>query len=267
MPIIDYEYRLQTSEQRLSVKLTPGESIQFSFEFSFSFPPKVFLYSEQNTDYIDWIVDSSSVFFTNNSKETIEFIALCRKEEIKRNLQISKTESSRFWSDNELTKKYDPRDFLDDYYVNNFGERCWVLRDTFNPLEEKTYSFGFAKFEIFPFVKFHEGNGESIGYEEKTLLENRAQEFINPLLGLNFFPHGKGMDKRTVIRLDNEAVSLVAFYKENDGYTLRFVNNNENSENVCVTVMGQKFNLAFGKYEAKTYIYDGESLTEKEIWY
>ena len=106
-----------------------------------------------------------------------------------------------------------------------------------------------------------------IGYEEKTLLENRAQEFINPLLGLNFFPHGKGMDKRTVIRLDNEAVSLVAFYKENDGYTLRFVNNNENSENVCVTVMGQKFNLAFGKYEAKTYIYDGESLTEKEIWY
>ena len=67
--------------------------------------------------------------------------------------------------------------------------------------------------------------------------------------------------------LDNEAVSLVAFYKESDGYTLRFVNNNQNRENVCVTVMGQKFNLAFGKYEAKTYIYDGKSLVEKEIWY
>ena len=106
-----------------------------------------------------------------------------------------------------------------------------------------------------------------IAYGAKKEMENHAQEFINPLLGLNFFPHGQGMDKTNVLRLDNEAVSLVAFYMERDSYVLRFVNNTESRENVCVTVMGQKFNLAFGKYEAKTYIYDGKSLLEKEIWY
>ena len=106
-----------------------------------------------------------------------------------------------------------------------------------------------------------------IGYDDKKLLENRAQEFVNTLLGLNFFPHGKGMDKTNVIKLDNEAVSLVAFYKENGGYVLRFVNNNENVETITVTLMGQSYSLRFGKYEAKTYIYDGKSLTEKEIWY
>jgi hypothetical protein len=87
------------------------------------------------------------------------------------------------------------------------------------------------------------------------------------LLGLNFFPHGKDMDKTNVINLDNEAISLVAFYKENDGYVLRFVNNNENAETVTITLMGQSYSLSFGKYEAKTHIYDGKSLTEKEIWY
>ena len=106
-----------------------------------------------------------------------------------------------------------------------------------------------------------------IGYDDKKLLENRAQEFVNTLLGLNFFPHGKGMDKTNVIKLDNEAVSLVAFYKENGGYVLRFVNNNENVETITVTLMGQSYSLRFGKYEAKTYIYDGKSLTEKEFWY
>lgn len=106
-----------------------------------------------------------------------------------------------------------------------------------------------------------------LAYDDKKLLENHAQEFINTQLALNFFPHGTAMDCTKTLTLDNEAVSLVAFYKEKDAYVLRFVNNNDHSENVCVTVMGKEYALTFGKYEAKTYIFDGNTLTEKEIWY
>ncbi|MBE7079758.1 MAG: hypothetical protein E7371_00805 [Clostridiales bacterium] len=106
-----------------------------------------------------------------------------------------------------------------------------------------------------------------IAYDDKRLLENHAQEFINMQLALNFFPHGTEMDKTSVLSLNNQAISLVAFYKENENYVLRFVNNNDHNESATIKLMGESYDLSFGKYEAKTYILDGKSLTEKEIWY
>ena len=106
-----------------------------------------------------------------------------------------------------------------------------------------------------------------IAYDDKKFMENHAQEFVNTQLGLNFFPHGQGMDKTNVLKLDNTAISLVAFYKEKDAYVLRFVNNNENAETVSVCLMGKNYPVTFGKYEAKTFIFDGNAFTEKEIWY
>ena len=47
---------------------------------------------------------------------------------------------------------------------------------------------------------------------------------------------------------------------------LRFVNNNGGAESACLTIMGKTYTLDFGKYEAKTYFFDGK-LTEKKIWY
>jgi hypothetical protein len=98
----------------------------------------------------------------------------------------------------------------------------------------------------------------------KTPAEGVPQEFLgNQSLVFDFnegnFDAG--------ISLNNEAISLVAFYKEKDAYVVRLVNNNDHSENVCVKVMGQEYPLTFNKYEAKTYIFDGQSLLEKEIWY
>ena len=104
-------------------------------------------------------------------------------------------------------------------------------------------------------------------YTDKKYMENRAQEFINTPYTLNFFPHGNGYESKSVVDIDNTAISLVSFYKEKDSYTLRFVNNTENKEAVNVTIGGKKYALTFGKYEAKTYIFDGAALTEKEIWY
>jgi hypothetical protein len=68
-----------------------------------------------------------------------------------------------------------------------------------------------------------------------------------------------------VVEIDNTAISLVACYKEKEGYILRFVNNNEGAQTTTLTIMGKTYTLTFGKYEAKTYYFDGE-LTEKKVW-
>ena len=104
-------------------------------------------------------------------------------------------------------------------------------------------------------------------YTDKKLLENKAQEFVNTPFTLNFFPHGKGYTQDSVVNIDNTAISLVAFYKEKDSYTLRFVNNTDGDESTTLTIGDKNYTLNFGKYEAKTYVFDGKRLTEKEIWY
>ena len=105
-----------------------------------------------------------------------------------------------------------------------------------------------------------------ISYDKKTELENKAQEFVNTTFALNFFPNGKGRDASSVVEIDNTAISLSACYKEKEGYILRFVNNNEGEQTTTLNIMGKSYKLSFGKYEAKTYYFDGE-LTEKKIWY
>ena len=64
-----------------------------------------------------------------------------------------------------------------------------------------------------------------------------------------------------------EAVSLAAFYQEKGKYILRLVNNNDSEQTTKLVLQGKTFNAAFGKYEVKTFVYDGKSLIEKEIWY
>ena len=89
---------------------------------------------------------------------------------------------------------------------------------------------------------------------------------MNTPFALNFFPHGEGKAAANVLSLDNAAVALVAFYKDKTGYVLRLVNNGENAQKVTVKLMGKEYPLSFGKYEAKTYVFDGEKLVEKPIW-
>ena len=73
--------------------------------------------------------------------------------------------------------------------------------------------------------------------------------------------------KISVLTVENEAVSLAAFYQEKGKYILRLVNNNDSAQTTKLVLQGKTFNAAFGKYEVKTFVYDGKSLIEKEIWY
>ncbi len=137
------------------------------------------------------------------------------------------------------------------YCAHPIGDRPLIKRNIFIPyVEQGRRNFRFR-----------------ISYDDKLYLENHAQEFVNIPFALNFFPHGKGKAIESLIQLDKTNVSLVACYKEADAYILRFVNNNESEQTITLTLCGEEYNLSFGKYEAKTYTFDGKTLTEKKVWY
>lgn len=105
-----------------------------------------------------------------------------------------------------------------------------------------------------------------LSYDERSSLENHAQEFTQPLYSLNFFPHGEEKIIPTHTLVLDPALSLSAFYQTKEGYILRILNNNPKPYTGKLTLCGIKENLSFGKYEAKTFLYDGTKLVEKELW-
>lgn len=136
------------------------------------------------------------------------------------------------------------------YCAHPIGDRILLDPNRFTPtIEQGRHRFCFR-----------------LSYDNKEELENRAQEFVNQPYSLNFFPHGSGDLPQKVLTVENEKVSLVSFYKDKAGYTLRLINNNEAVQTAEVTLMGKPYSFEFGKYEVKTLAFDGEKLTEKEIW-
>ena len=136
------------------------------------------------------------------------------------------------------------------YCAHPIGTMPLIKRNIFIPYVEqgrRTFRFRFS-------------------YDAKTALENNAQEFVNTPFALNFFPHGEGKAASNVLKVENTAISLVAFYKDKEGYILRFVNNNETAQTTKISLRGKSYEIAFGKHEAKTFVFDGAGLTEKEIW-
>lgn len=105
-----------------------------------------------------------------------------------------------------------------------------------------------------------------LSYDRREELENRAQEFVNVPYSLNFFPHGNGETAKPVLQMENRAVSLSAFYRAGNGYTLRMVNNNEERMETDLMLCGKTYRISFGKYEVKTFAYDGQTLQEAIEW-
>ncbi len=136
------------------------------------------------------------------------------------------------------------------YCAHPIGHRILIDPDRFTPaIEQGKHSFSFR-----------------LSYDPVQTLENNAQEFVNTPFSLNFFPHGDGNVAQSVLNVENPAISLSAFYQAEQGYILRLVNNNAEANQTNLTLCGQNHQLSFGKYEVKTLVYDGSTLTEKEYW-
>lgn len=105
-----------------------------------------------------------------------------------------------------------------------------------------------------------------LSYDKAEKLENNAQEFVNQPYSLNFFPHGDGKTAGKVLQIANTAISLVAFFENEQGYTLRLFNNSDQPDQTEITLCGHTQTLHFGKYEVKTLVYQNGALMQKDIW-
>ena len=105
-----------------------------------------------------------------------------------------------------------------------------------------------------------------LSYDRCEELENNAQEFCNPPYSLNFFSHGTGKPARETLRLSDRRISVVSFYRTENGYTLRLINNNPAPVSATLCLCGKDYALSFGKFEVKSFTYDGNALTEQPLW-
>lgn len=136
------------------------------------------------------------------------------------------------------------------YCAHPIGDRPLIDPNRFVPaIEQGKHSFSFR-----------------LSYDPAEMLENNAQEFVNTPFSLNFFPHGQGDLAAKTLQVENKAVSLSAFYQTENGYILRLVNNNERGNKTAIQLCGKSWQVDFSAYEAKTFLFDGENLTEKEFW-
>lgn len=136
------------------------------------------------------------------------------------------------------------------YCAHPIEKRPILFRDRFTPyIEQGRHEFSFR-----------------LVYDKITELENNAQEFVNDIYSINFFPHGEGYDFSNGVKIENRSISLVSLYRDNDGYTLRLINNNEQEESTEFIVFGVKAKANFGKFEVKTCELKEGKITEKELW-
>lgn len=136
------------------------------------------------------------------------------------------------------------------YCAHPIDDRALLNHDGFVPtIEQGRHHFSFR-----------------LSYDKRSEAENLAQEFVKPPYSLNLFPHGSAEAPADILRIDNRAVSVSAFYKDENGYTLRLCNNNEKACTAAIVLCGKEFRIAFTPFEAKTFRWSGNTLEEQPIW-
>ena len=121
-------------------------------------------------------------------------------------------------------------------------------KDRFNPyIEQGKHEFNFR-----------------LSYDDMKSLERNSDEFLNIPYGYNFYPHGDGNLIENLIEISNKDIALKAFYKEDDHYILRFINNSNESATTNLRVKNSNIELKFSKYEVKTIVYDLHALNERK---
>ena len=100
----------------------------------------------------------------------------------------------------------------------------------------------------------------------RDLLERKTAEFVGKPFALNIFPIPAAVkDKKPFDVMIGDGVVSLSALKKMDGaqaVVMRLLNNTPNAVSTYVEVNSSRLPLEFGKYEVKTVIFDGQSLTE-----
>ena len=98
-------------------------------------------------------------------------------------------------------------------------------------------------------------------------LDRKALEFNRKPYAVNVFPLGKSVtDNGFGLNVSNKNITLVTMKKSDkkNGYLLRLINNSSEEQTTVLTVGNAECSALFGKYEVKTFFYDG-TLCELEM--
>ena len=96
--------------------------------------------------------------------------------------------------------------------------------------------------------------------------ERKALEFNRKPYAVNVFPTGAAKkEKDFSFELSDKNVTLVTLKKRSGGsdYIFRLFNNSQNDKETEISFGGIKIRACFGKYEVKTFVYDGAGLREE----
>ncbi|MBE6624842.1 MAG: alpha-mannosidase [Ruminococcaceae bacterium] len=97
-------------------------------------------------------------------------------------------------------------------------------------------------------------------------LERKAQHFVQRPYALNIFPVPalNGAKKSISVAVGGDIISVPTIKKayDRDAVIFRLLNNTQGKVDSYIEVNGQRLTLSFGKYEAKTVIYENNTLTE-----
>jgi len=120
-------------------------------------------------------------------------------------------------------------------------------KDRFNPyVEQGKHEFNFR-----------------LSYDNMVSLESNADSFLNIPYGYNTFPHGDGKLIENLLEISNTDIALKAFYKEDEHYVIRLINNSNENVTTNIKIKGCNIELHFSKYEVKTMVYNLNTLSER----
>ena len=105
-----------------------------------------------------------------------------------------------------------------------------------------------------------------LGVNKLEECERLANEFNQQVYSVNHFPHGDGKDvAKDIIRLSNNNIVISALKRRNDGtYLIRLYNGSFKKSETALLFKGINKNIKLGKFEFKTFVYDGESIVESD---
>lgn len=104
-----------------------------------------------------------------------------------------------------------------------------------------------------------------VGINNVDECERISKEFNEPVYGTLFFPHGDGKVTKDLITLSNPKIVVSALKRRNDDtFLIRLYNGSFDSDSTELQIKGLKKTIKFGKFEFKTFVYDGELIVEAE---
>ena len=105
-----------------------------------------------------------------------------------------------------------------------------------------------------------------VGINRLEECEKLSQQFNEKIYAVSFFPHGDGTKvTKNIIELSNQNVVITALKRrENGQFIIRLYNGTDKQTKTLLRIKGCEKDIVFGKFEFKTFVFNGTSIVESE---